>query len=210
MWMFLSVPKTTSELHPDALCECSFHSKFSSILYQLFVRANSSCITLPISLTTLYFFTPHSTPCIALPTPDITPDIQFQHINIVISLHLSLHHALHYTNHYATLCITLHYTVLQAWHYSSPDIILHTERNTRHITLHNTFLYTTLDTSRHIALHLTLHFYKLWLHCLGCCHSGSRCVVKLCFSDTRSLPTQLPAALGAGVLWSCSSATRIA
>jgi hypothetical protein len=77
--------------------------------------------------TTLYIFSPHSTPCITLPTPDITPDIQFHHINIVISLHLSLHHALHYTNHYAaphiaiqrtlvdtTLYITLLYTVLQA------------------------------------------------------------------------------------------------
>ncbi len=50
--------------------------------------------------TTLYIFTPHSTPCIPLPTPDITPDIKLHLINIVISLHLSLHHALHYTNHY--------------------------------------------------------------------------------------------------------------
>ena len=177
--MFLSDPQSTSELHPDVLCECSF---------QLF------------GLTHPALHCPHQT---------LLQTFNFS------TLTLSFHYTCHYTTHYITLTITPHVALRYTTQFSRHDITRHqtlyyTERNTRHIILHNTFLHITLDTSRHIALHLTLHSYKLWLRCLGCCHSGSRCVVKLCFSDTRSLPTQLPAALGAGVLWSCSSATRVA
>jgi hypothetical protein len=122
--MFLSDPQSTSELHPDVLCECSFqlfgltHPALHCPHQTLLQTFNFSTIILSFHYTCHY--TTH-------------------YITLTITPHFALRYTTQFSRHDITLHQTLYYTlsaILDTSHYT-------THFFTPHLTLRDTLHYTS-------------------------------------------------------------------